>query len=74
MVAVGGYVLVEFDTHHRGATTPLTRLETDDHVGPWFPWATVGVGLAEEIAERAGLRLKDTQVIGDRTLVSMARI
>ena len=72
MLAVAGYGVVEFDTHHRGATTTLTRLETDDHAGPWFPWATVGLDHAEELAERAGLRLKDVQVIGDRALASMA--
>ncbi|MCV7423805.1 class I SAM-dependent methyltransferase [Mycobacterium yunnanensis] len=72
MLAAGGNVLVEFDAHHHGATTMLTRLETDERAGPWFPWATVGVDHAEEIAERAGLRLKDIQVIGDRALASMA--
>ena len=74
MLAAGGYGVVEFDTHHRGATTTLTRLETDDHAGPWFPWATVGLDHAEELAERAGMRLKDVHVIGDRALASMARI
>ena len=63
MLPVGGYGLVEFDAHHRGATTTLTRLEADDHAGPWFPWATVGLDHAEELAERTGLRLNDVQVI-----------
>lgn len=72
MLAVGGYGLVEFDTHHRGATTTLTRLETHDHAGPWFPWATVGLDHAEELAERAGMRLKDVHVLGGRALASMA--
>ena len=58
MLAVGGYGVVEFDTHHRGATTTLTRLETDEHAGPWFPLATVGLDHAEELTERAGLRIQ----------------
>ena len=72
MLAAEGYVLVEFDAHHRGATTTFTRLETAEHDGPWFPWATVGLDHAEKLAERAGLRLKDIQVIGDRALASLA--
>lgn len=74
LLADGGHCVVEFDAQHRGITTSAVRLETDDEAGPWFPWAAVGLDSADELAERSGMRLKDVQVVGERAVVSMARI
>ncbi|MFB1294348.1 methyltransferase domain-containing protein [Mycobacterium sp. pW049] len=74
LLADGGHCVAEFDVQHSGETPVLVRLETDTESGPWFHWSTVGIDCADELAERAGLRLKDVQVIGDRALASLGRV
>lgn len=70
----GGHCVVEFDARHSGTTSTQVRLEIGEEAGPWFPWSTVGVDCAEELAESSGMRLKDVEVIDDRAVTSMARI
>jgi SAM-dependent methyltransferase len=74
LLSDGGYCVVEFDARHSGTTSSPVRLEIGSEAGPWFPWSTVGIDCAEELAESAGMRLKEVQVFGDRALASMARI
>ena len=70
----GGHCVVEFDPAATGATTTMLRLETDDQVGPWFPWATVGLDAVEEFGQRVSLRLKDVEIIGERGVAELAAI
>ncbi|MCK5753594.1 MAG: methyltransferase domain-containing protein [Mycobacterium sp.] len=70
----GGSCVAEFDPHLTGVTVSRVRLEIGDDVGPWFTWASVGLDCADELAGAAGLRLKEAEVVGDRAVVSLARI
>ncbi len=70
----GGHCVVEFDPSAIGATTTMLRLETDDEVGPWFEWATVGLDAVEEFGARVSLRLKDVEIIGERGMAELAAI
>jgi len=57
-----------------GATTTMVRLETDDEIGPWFEWASVGLDAVEEFGQRVSLRLKDVEIIGERGMAELAAI
>ncbi|MBI5339884.1 MAG: class I SAM-dependent methyltransferase [Mycolicibacterium rufum] len=70
----GGHCVVEFDPAVTGATTTMVRLETDDEVGPWFEWASVGLDAVEEFGQRVSLRLKDVEIIGERGMAELAAI
>jgi SAM-dependent methyltransferase len=70
----GGHCLVEFDPAAAGCEVVEVRLELDGHLGPWFPWATVGLDAIEELGSRVSLRLKDVEVFGDRGVAELAAI
>jgi SAM-dependent methyltransferase len=70
----GGHCVVEFDPAATGATKTMMRLESDGQVGPWFPWATVGLDAVEELGQRVSLRLKDVEIIGERGVAELAAI
>ncbi|MCV7072459.1 class I SAM-dependent methyltransferase [Mycobacterium rufum] len=70
----GGHCVVEFDPSVTGASTTMLRLETDDEVGPWFEWASVGLDAVEEFGQRVSLRLKDVEIIGERGMAELAAI
>lgn len=74
LLANGGHCVAEFEAQQSGIETTFVRLEIDDDFGPWFRWSKVGIDCADELAEGAGMRLKDVQVLGDRVVASMARI
>ncbi len=74
LLADDGYCVVELDARHSGTTSSPVRLEIGSEAGPWFPWSKVGIDCAEDLAESAGMRLKEMQVLGDRALATMARI
>lgn len=70
----GGHCVVEFDPSVIGVSTTMLRLETDDEVGPWFEWASVGLDAVEEFGQRVSLRLKDVEIIGERGMAELAAI
>ncbi len=70
----GGHCVVEFAPAVTGVTKTVQRLETDDAVGPWFEWTTVGLDALEEFGQRVSLRLKDVELHGDRGIAELAAI
>lgn len=68
----GGRCLTEFDTTGDGVRAGMVRLESDETVGPWFPWASVGLDCAASLAEQVGLTVASTHPIGERVVVSLA--
>ncbi|CAN5664191.1 class I SAM-dependent methyltransferase [soil metagenome] len=70
----GGQCLAEVDPTVIGVRVSQVRLESDDAVGEWFPWATVGVDSAALLAERAGLVLTGIHQHGDRVIASMTAV
>lgn len=67
----GGQCIAEFDAVATGIRTGWVRLESSRTVGPWFRWASVGIGCAAELAEQAGLVLTRIHPIGSRVVASL---
>lgn len=74
LVRDGGHCVVEFDPAASGVTTTMVRLEAGGVVGPWFPWASVGLDAIEECGSSVSLRLKNVEVFGDRGVAELAAI
>ncbi|MCK0175779.1 MULTISPECIES: methyltransferase domain-containing protein [Mycobacteriaceae] len=68
----GGRCVVEFDARAEGIRYQLVRLESSTTVGPWFRWASVGIGSAAALADESGLRLVQIHPVGGRTLATLA--
>lgn len=68
----GGTCIVEFDATVTGVRTGLVRLESSDTVGPWFPWASVGVDCAAELADEAGMAVTGIHPVGARVVATLA--
>ena len=73
MLGTGGRCLVEFDTSVTGIRTTPVRLESADHIGPWFRWATVGLDSAGRLAGECGFKVGFICAVGDRVVVSLER-
>ncbi|SEH49010.1 Methyltransferase domain-containing protein [Mycolicibacterium rutilum] len=67
----GGRCIAEFESLGHGIRTRWVRLESRRTVGPWFPWASVGIDCAAEIAADAGLSLTRVYPFGDRVVASL---
>ena len=50
------------------------RFEADDHVGPWFAWAHVGLDGLDRHASRAGLHVIESWVDGGRPFAELAPV
>jgi SAM-dependent methyltransferase len=70
----GGRCLAEFDSAIDGIHTGSVRLESRRTVGPWFPWASVGIDCAARLAEDVGLAVAGVHPIGRRVVASLAAI
>ena len=68
----GGRCLAEFDSATRGIHTGWVRLESLRTVGPWFPWASVGIDCATRLADDAGFVVTGVHPIGRRVVASLA--
>jgi SAM-dependent methyltransferase len=68
----GGRCVVEFDTQKKGVNVGLVRLESDDTIGPWFRWASVGIDCAAALAAEAGLVMTGAHPVGKRMLAILA--
>lgn len=55
LLAPDGHALVELDPPGTPAARHDVRLEVDDELSTWFPWATVGADAVESLVEGAGL-------------------
>ncbi len=71
LISVRGTVVVEFDSCGTGLTRYPVRLETRHGVGPWHPWAQVGVENAVRLATAAGLRVVGQTDVDGRHIVWM---
>ncbi|MCV7298402.1 methyltransferase domain-containing protein [Mycobacterium barrassiae] len=67
----GGRCIAEFEAAATGVYTGWVRLESSRTVGPWFPWASVGIDSAAEIAREAGLALTRIHPIGSRVVATL---
>lgn len=67
----GGRCIAEFEALTQGVRNRWVRLESSRVVGPWFPWASVGIDCAAEVAETAGLALTRVHPIGNRVVASL---
>lgn len=68
----GGRCLAEVDPAVTGVRVRRVRLECENTIGQWFPWAAVGVDSAAMLAEEAGLTLTGVHRIGERVVVALA--
>lgn len=66
-----GHCVAEFDSTTTGIRTGFVRLESERTVGPWFRWASVGIGCVAALAEDVGLAVKEIYPIGGRTVASL---
>ncbi|ASF12559.1 hypothetical protein NBRGN_016_02200 [Nocardia brasiliensis NBRC 14402] len=62
----GGVAVVEFGRPGTGSATRQLRVESRAHVGCWFPWATVSIDHAADLARGTGFRVLDTADVGGR--------
>lgn len=56
VLAPTGRAVVEVDPPGEGVRIRMIRLEVDDMVSSWFPWARVAADSIRGLAEQAGLR------------------
>jgi SAM-dependent methyltransferase len=72
LMRIGGRCVAEFDPGISGVQSRWVRLESAKTVGPWFPWASVGIDCAKRLAEEVGLAVKAVMPVGGRVLASLA--
>jgi SAM-dependent methyltransferase len=70
----GGWCVAEFDTATSGVDSGWVRLESPRNIGPWFPWASVGIDCVAGLANDVGLVVKSIHPIGTRVVASLAAI
>jgi SAM-dependent methyltransferase len=68
----GGRCVVEFDSTIKGVHPAWVRLESSRAIGPWFPWASVGIDCAARLAEASGLAVEGVHPIGRRVVAELA--
>ncbi|MEU7138296.1 class I SAM-dependent methyltransferase [Nocardia sp. NPDC046473] len=73
LLAPDGLAIVEFGRPGSGSVTRQIRLESRSHVGSWFPWASVGIDHAEQLAHSAGFRVLNTAEIDGRHIAWLRR-
>ena len=73
MLAPGGRAVVEVDPPGIGVTCRMIRLEVDDLVSSWFPWARVSANSISDLAEQADLRFSGLDQRADRWVALLDR-
>lgn len=73
MLAPGGRAVVEVDPPGIGVSRRLIRLEVDDLVSSWFPWARVSADSISDLAEQAGLTFAGLDQRADRWVALLDR-
>ena len=68
-----GRVVVEVEPTTGPARMTYARLERDDEMTPWFPWAFVTTDSIDGLADAAGLHRCDATWIDERCFVFLAR-
>ena len=73
VVRPGGTIAVEADGGRSGVRCGRARIERDDEVGGWFPWAVVGVDALRDLAQASGLVHRGTRSVDGRPFGLLAR-
>ena len=68
----GGRCVAEFEALTHGIHNRWVRLESSRTVGPWFPWASVGIDSMPALAAEAGLAVAGIRHIGTRVVATLA--
>lgn len=68
----GGRCIAEFDMTTTGIDVGLVRLESEQTIGPWFRWASVGIDCVPALAAEVGLVVADIHHIGNRVVAGLA--
>lgn len=74
LLGSNGHCLVEFDTGTTGIRNGLVRLESVGQVGPWFPWASVGLDTADRLAADCGYEVTRLRAVGDRVVAHLTSV
>lgn len=67
LLAPGGTIVVEIE-RTVAASREVLRWETENHVGPWFPWSRLDSAALGDVAATAGLAVTDVADIHDRVI------
>lgn len=73
VLAPGGRAVVEVDPPGHGVSSRMIRLEVDELVSRWFPWARVAADSIGDLAEEAGLSCAGLDQRGDRWVALLDR-
>jgi len=73
MLAPGGQAVVEVDPPGHGVSSRMIRLEVDELVSSWFPWARVAADSISDLAEQAGLSFAGLDQRADRWVALLDR-
>lgn len=73
MLAPGGRAVVEVEPPGEGVSCRMIRLEVDEMVSSWFPWARVAADSISELAEQSGLVFAGLDQRGDRWVALLDR-
>ncbi|WP_405165980.1 class I SAM-dependent methyltransferase [Nocardia sp. NBC_01499] len=73
LLAPDGLAIVEFGRPGTGSVTRQIRLESRSHIGSWFPWASVGIDHADQLARTTGFRILSTADVGGRHIAWLRR-
>ncbi len=73
ILAPGGRAVVEVDPPGEGVNCRMLRLEVDELVSTWFPWARVTADSIGDLAEQAGLVFGGLYQRGDRWVALLDR-
>ncbi len=73
MLAPGGRAVVEVDPPGEGVSCRMIRLEVDELVSSWFPWARVAAESIRDLAEQSGLAFTGLDQRGDRWVALLDR-
>jgi len=73
VVRPGGTIALEVDGRIKGVRHGQARVERDDEVGGWFPWAVVGVDALPALARATGLVHRGTRRVDGRPFGLLAR-
>jgi SAM-dependent methyltransferase len=73
LLAHSGQAVVEVDAPGTVTVSADARIERDDEISDWFPWASVGADRLDELAGRAGLRRRSWRPIGGRWFAILER-
>lgn len=73
VLAPGGRAVVEVDPPGEGVSCRMIRLEVDELVSTWFPWAGVAADSIGDLAEQAGLVFGGLDQRGERWVALLDR-